>query len=53
MCLLDFSQGGIHLGIHSKDLLLKQWFETLKYPDKETKCWHILTKDITLHGADE
>lgn len=44
--------GGIHLGIHSKDTLLKQWFETLKHQNKESKYWHSLTTDITLNEAE-
>ncbi|XP_046841178.1 rabphilin-3A-like [Xenia sp. Carnegie-2017] len=44
--------GGIHLGIRSKDLLLKHWFETLKHPDTECKYWHNLSKDIVLHEAE-
>ncbi|XP_028414146.1 rabphilin-3A-like [Dendronephthya gigantea] len=44
--------GGIHLGVKSQGQLLKQWFETLKYHNKESKYWHSLTKDITLNEAE-
>ncbi|CAB3998664.1 double C2-like domain-containing beta isoform X1 [Paramuricea clavata] len=44
--------GGVHLGIHAKDSLLKQWFEALKYPNKESRYWHVLTREITLNEAE-
>ncbi|XP_053375706.1 rabphilin-3A-like isoform X2 [Mercenaria mercenaria] len=38
--------GGVQLGINSKGERLKQWFDTLKYPDQKYERWHTLSAEL-------